>query len=469
MGVNVHVARSLLSRAAQGCSIRSEALMACSGTSSAQPRLTMALGSQMRAKMTLHLQNLWPRWRADAVALALALSAALLPSPAFAYTYTHSIPLGQSVIDGAVGAGYAPGSVIGIEAGSRSSLVIKNLHGTKTAPIVIVNKGGRARIGAVSGGSSLLVQNSSFVQIRGDGDPASFYGFDIWGANNTLSLKDLSTNIELCNLEVHHASGFAGIMFKSDPDCTGYENDFVQRDTFIHDNYIHDVPGEGIYAGYSFWADGKTDCPNGADYPHELVGVRIYNNITERTGREGIQLGSATADVEVFNNFVIDSGVLNQTYQNGAVQLGEGTTGKFYRNFIANVPGNGLILLGRGDRKVYDNIIVNSGEYAIFSDNRGSGARAEIPGSVVSILNNTLVNYGKDAYLVYNEITANEFANNLLTSPNTGFHLVREGSGATCSVTANISAPLSGLGFVDSSHNDSVSQMSPLPSMPALT
>lgn len=392
-------------------------------------------------------------WTVRAITTALLFFTVWLPA-ARAYTFTHTVPLTQSFIDGSTGSGYPPGSVIGIDAGSRRSLSISNLHGTADKPIIIANRGGRVRVGAAFGPSeSILVKNCSFIKLRGDGDPAHFYGFDLWGTNNLLSLTDLSTNAEICFFELHHARGFAGILFKTDP-CGGYPPGFVQRDTIIHDNYIHDVPGEGIYAGNSFWVKGES-CDGQHKIPHDLVGVRIYNNITERCGREGIQLGSATADAEIFNNLVIDSGLANDLDQRGGIQLGEGSAGKIYNNVIINTKVTAIMLLGRGDRFVYNNVIVNPGGSGIFCDNReGTESRGEIAGSRVRIYHNTIVGYGANAYDTRNEIAASEFINNIITPPRTGQLAVRTENGATCRSEFNVSKPLNELGFFNAANND---------------
>lgn len=68
-----------------------------------------------------------------------------------------------------------------------------------------------------------------------------------------------------------------------------------------------------MYIGHSFYSGFVTaSCTGIAEkvFPHDIVGLKIYDNIVERTGYDGIQVGCAIKDVEVFNNTVISAGLL---------------------------------------------------------------------------------------------------------------------------------------------------------------
>src|SRR5688572_28811406 len=143
--------------------------------------------------------------------------------------------------------------------------------------------------------------------------------------------------------------------------------------------------------------------------------------------------------------------------QRGGVQLGEGTTGKCYNNIIVGAPGNGLILLGLGDRLVANNVIANIGVNAIFCDDRFN---TEIPGAHVRIVNNTIINYGQNTFLLFNQYTVNEFKNNLITPVPGGYKLIEtffdpnSDSGATYTTANNIADVVANLGLVDPANLD---------------
>ncbi len=325
--------------------------------------------------------------------------------PAFDYTVT--LTPGQRVhFDGSV---VDPGAVIGLE-GEGAQLVLHGLRGTADQPIVIVNRAGRVRIGSAEG-DALRLSACSHVELRGDGDPEVRHGIELFQAGDQgLHITDLSTDVAASWLENHHA-GFAGVMAKTDPTwhsepggsgTPGAANrgKFVQRKTRIHHMLIYDCPGEGMYVGHSFFSGIHADRHDSRTpllYPHELHGVSIAHNQVFRCGREGIQVGSATHDVEIHHNLVYDCGLLGLAAQSNGIQLGEGTTGRLSANTIVRTRANGVILLGRGDIRVEDNVIVDAGENAIFADSRPDTR----VGSTYMFSRNTLVRPARHGLLVF--------------------------------------------------------------------
>src|SRR5690606_423119 len=116
-------------------------------------------------------------------------------------------------------------------------------------------------------------------------------------------------------------AGFAGIMAKVDP-STNCANKAPERPNYtmfnarIHHCYFHDISGEGIYLGNSFFGGTTVYCGS-TQYPHEVRGVRIHDNLLESTGWESIQVGSAVSDVEIYNNRIYNYGAANNPSQNG--------------------------------------------------------------------------------------------------------------------------------------------------------
>src|SRR5690606_8042497 len=126
-------------------------------------------------------------------------------------------------------------------------------------------------------------------------------------------------------------------------------------------------------------------------YPHSIENVKVYNNITDKTGCEGIQVGCVLKGCEIYNNKVTNFGTDPfAPAQNNGIQIGEGTGGKCYNNLVKNGPGNGIICLGLGDNVVYNNLIINAGSNGIFCDERYT------TGNFYKFINNTIVNPGAD-------------------------------------------------------------------------
>lgn len=389
-------------------------------------------------------------------ALRAALAGCVLTvagSLASAQSFDYVIPLTQETVDNAV-LQLPAGSVIGIQAGERGRLVLTNFHGAPGQRFVFKNKDGKVRVkNTVSGQDAIGIGNCSEFEFRGDGVAGIKYGIEIYESYgpSSLGIGALSTNYEVCFIEAHHNFTFSGITAKTDPGANGYaqRGNFTQYDTKIHDCYMHDLWGEGFYIGSSFYTQG-----HGAEkwLPHDIIGLRVYNNITERTGREGIQVGSAPQDVEIYNNICIDSGIAGLLYQENGVQLGGGTTGKFYNNIIIGAQDNGLTMGTRGDVDIFNNIIVDAASYGIFSnDDTTPGA----PGGHIRFYNNTIINPGLSGLLSHAATYTNEFRNNIGVIPNTAYNIVDTDVDTTVIQSNNLSqTTTAGIGFINESLHD---------------
>lgn len=311
--------------------------------------------------------------------------------------------------------GVQPGDIICLQGGIvyDRPIEIRNLRGTAGAPILITNCGGLAEVDMSGRTYVMKTVDSQHFRITGTGWSEEQYGIRLINANNIgLQMDYLSSNFEIDHIEVTGV-GFAGIMAKTDPSCDDatIRGNFVMRDISIHDNYVHDTGGEGLYVGNSFYANGvNLSC--GIRLPHDIVNVDIYRNRVENTGWEAIQLGTAISGARVFNNRVLNFGTANRNAQNNGIQIGEGTGGLCYNNLVINGPGTGIIVLGYGDNIVFNNIIVNPGKNGIFCDTRFS------PGSGFKFINNTIIDPGTDGININaSELELNTLVNNLIVNP----------------------------------------------------
>lgn len=318
------------------------------------------------------------------------------------------------------------GAIIYIPAGTRGSLLLKNIKGNAENPIKIINQGGRVTISAATTASyAFKTQNCQYFKVLGNGTANVKYGIDINGGNIGMTMDDLSTDFEVANVEVRNAA-FAGIMAKTDPTCdvATQRGHFTMRNVILHDSYVHKTGGEGFYVGNSFYADGVA-AACGTVLPHDVVNIKIYNNLVDSTGCEGIQVGSAITGSEVYNNTVKSPGLSPfASGQNNGIQIGEGTGGKCYNNLIKNAPGNGIIVLGLGDNLVFNNIIINAGGHGIFADSRYT------PGPNFQFINNTIIAPGMDGIKLNSEtIAMNTVINNVIIIPGTGMAINRKSNG----------------------------------------
>ena len=324
---------------------------------------------------------------------------------------TYVVPAGTVIVD-AVKLGLKPGSVICLDSRIEyGNLLFRNLEGTYDQRIVIRNCGGVARINATGKNFGIKTENSKFFRITG-GDVKGEYGIIVTGGTMGITLQHLSTNFDVDHIEIQN-SGFAGIMAKTDPGCdpATWRGNFVMQGVALHNNYIHDTGGEGIYAGNSFFASG-VNTPCGKQYPHEVRYIRIFGNVVKNTGWDGIQLGSATHGASVHTNVIENYGTENINPQNSGIQIGEGTGGVCYNNLIKGGTGNGMVILGLGDNIIYNNVIDQAGNHGVFCDERYS------PGDGFVFLNNTILNPRGDGIRIYAEILPrNVILNNIITNP----------------------------------------------------
>ncbi len=324
---------------------------------------------------------------------------------------TYTVPADARTIDGEA-LGLTPGTIIELDASVvYGNLKFVNIVGSEGQPIVIRSSGGTARINGGDQSYAVKFQKSKYFRFTG-GDADGVYDIKIDGGHLGMTLEYLSTDFEVDHVEITNI-GFAGLMAKTDPSCDDatIQGNFTMTNISIHDNFVHDTGGEGFYVGNSLYEKGM-QTPCGIRQPHEIHNVKVYNNKVKNSGWEGIQVGSATQGAMVFNNQVENYGMANKPGQNNGMQIGSGTGGVFFNNFIKNGNGNGLIMMGLGDNVVHDNVIVNAGENGIFCDERRS------PGPGYQFINNTIVSPGKDGIRLYSdEVPVNVVLNNIIVNP----------------------------------------------------
>ena len=320
-----------------------------------------------------------------------------------------------------------PGDTIYIESGFRKQLRLANFHGDASNYIVFINLGGEV-IFENDNQYGILIQNCSFFRLTGTGSTDSEYGIRILETRENasgMSINSLSTDFEIDHLEIAN-TGFAGIMAFSQPtsDKKANRGNFVQENTVIHDNYIHNTIGEGLYIGHSFYNGITSENSTETLYPHDLKGVRIYKNRIEHTGWDGMQVGCATSDCEIFDNKISNYGEGMVVSQHSGIQISGGTTGKCYNNEIENGSGHGISVFGLGDNLVYNNLILNAGYnyfpedkskriYGIFCDDRST-----IAGKSFNFINNTIISPKSDGIRFYSTLSSNnKLYNNVIINP----------------------------------------------------
>ncbi|MBN2713251.1 MAG: right-handed parallel beta-helix repeat-containing protein [Planctomycetes bacterium] len=280
------------------------------------------------------------------------------------------IPLSMDTFDGAK-AKVKPGDTIAIMAGKRVTLKIINVCGTEKKPVTVINKDGVVEVANKDRGYAIAIQGCAYLRFTGTGSKKDKYGIRCATERKGMMafhVNGKSTDIEVDHVEVFGA-GFAGFNVKDEPklDKSTNRDNFVMYNISLHDNYVHDVSGEGFYIGHTFYGGWKEPKTGTILYPHLIKGLRVYNNIIHNAGCEAIQIGSADEDVEVFGNVMVKTGCDPfAKWQDNGLQIGSPTTGSFHNNIILDAPGNGIVMWGDGTNKIYDNVIARCGGYGIY-------------------------------------------------------------------------------------------------------
>lgn len=329
-----------------------------------------------------------------------------------------------------------PGERICILAGVYPFISIEGVVGTAEKPVQIINCGGVVQVspvlradGTFGGGSyGLRMVKSRHFKLSGTGMPGITYGFKVDGSTkviaNGVAVSDSCGDFSVNNVEVTKSQ--AGFIMKTNPsNCAPgtWGPNWTMRNLELFNNYIHNVEGEGFYIGNTNYTSTVTDC-SGASIvvPVQVIrNVRVYNNVFDTTGWDGIQVATAPEGVEIFNNTVRNFGYINKSSQQAGILLGGRSNGKVYNNIIMNGTGNGIQVFGQGVNYIYNNLVVNSGtslqDGMIFDDRPYAGD----PGLSVRAYNNTVVKTGRDGIRMMNSnntvAPGSQFVNNLVIAP----------------------------------------------------
>lgn len=372
----------------------------------------------------------------------------------------HIITLSQENVNGTT-LNIQAGDTVCLQAGPRNYLYFKNIVGDSLNPVVVINYGGAVVVANTTHVIGIKFSNSRYFRLTGTGVDTIPYGIKVMQTNtyaNGISLSDFSSNMEIDHIEIAN-TGFAGIMCKTNPTCdrTANRGNFTMYDVSIHNNYIHHTGGEAMYIGHSSYSGYPTTCYGLPDtlFPHDIIGLKIFDNLIEYAGWDGIQVGCAVENCAIYANRLINYGYLGEQYHNAGIQMGGGTSGDCFNNYLINGTGIGINVFGIGNNTIYNNVIINAGLtfypndptkyiHGIFCDDRST-----IPGRFFNFINNTIVNTKTDGIRFSStQSSNNKIVNNIIINPGSlGNYTypeqsyVRVTTGASATINRNFFAP----------------------------
>ncbi|MEM6697248.1 MAG: 3-coathanger stack domain-containing protein [Bacteroidota bacterium] len=306
---------------------------------------------------------------------------------------------------------YAPGDVFCIEADTIRGLRLIDFEGAANNPLVFKNCDQQVIIDE-HGYEGIEFRNSKYIHFTGTGS-ADEYGFKVihTGASRVgFNIGFLCSDFEVDHLQIGH-TGFAGIMAKTDPNCsddrTWRRNGYILSNLNLHHNYIHDTEGEGFYLGFTggYKVNSSRNCEGDPIFGHWLENIDVHHNIVENAGWDGIQLHLVRHNGTVHHNEIKNWGQANRYAQDFAMNIRAGSY-QVYNNQMISEPGgegNGMQWIDvEGGSTFYNNLLYGAKGYGMFMHMRTA---YEDPTLGYFIGNNTFVKTERSAFFYNSAIT----------------------------------------------------------------
>lgn len=250
-------------------------------------------------------------------------------------------------------AAWQPGDVIQMPSGNWNLIDIGGISGTEGCPITFVNQGGVVTVETVR-----FRVGTRYMRFLGSGFGQAPYGIKVVSKGG-VAMYSGASDFEIGYVEA--TGGDVGFMIKRDPSVSEPASQYpaVQANISIHDSFIHDVAGEGMYIGHTY--------PKGDPYhdnlvPSRLDHVTIFDNVVTRTGWDGIQLSNCRNNAEIKNNSVSKFGMTDIDSQRAGIILGGNCSGDVHDNEVEDGTGNGIQIFGFGAIAVYGNFVSEAGK-----------------------------------------------------------------------------------------------------------
>jgi len=332
----------------------------------------------------------------------------------------YTVGVDVSFVDGLENyADVKPGDTICIEAGTRPSLKLRNFRGESGNPIVVINSGGTVVIqGSSDDYAGIDIRDSEYIRVTGTGvsgqcggaylESEQQCGFVVLDGSRGVAGINRTGYIEIDHVEVNGPSKM-GVNLKSKDENGINRSDWIQYDTYLHHNYIHETGTEGFYVGSSFYSDGLDPV---------LDGVEVSHNLIVDTGWDGLQVGSATKNCTIHHNRIVQASQLNNPSQRSSIMNNRGSVCHIYNNLIIDGLSRGIYIQGNGGNQVYNNVIVRPGRH---ETDQGDGivvATGSNNGESIYIWNNTIVEPKRHGIIFRNDQgDGNLIQNNLIVGP----------------------------------------------------
>lgn len=268
---------------------------------------------------------------------------------------TFSNPLGDASIAGNGTTNFAydfddvsrPGLKIYVKGTFNGRINITGLRGTADDPVRFQGPTtGQAVFTATNGSQPYALQfttGNQYIEIDGSASSTEQYGIKLEGYIATATSGQVlffsgsqQKGFHIHGIEIDGrrgqgsaTGGGAALQFQPPTPSVGQNGEnYSQEYIIIHDCYIHNNFGEGMYVGYF------SDARQSGYRPDRMGTVLIFDNIIEYTNRDGIQWASADY-WEIFRNRIFETGEEANASHISAFSLNDGNgTGYLYQNYV---------------------------------------------------------------------------------------------------------------------------------------
>jgi PKD repeat protein len=197
---------------------------------------------------------------------------------------------------------------------------------------------------AFSRDEAILFENCKDVIFDMKADPTIEYGMKINNAGFNVQTTSSKFKVYGCFLENVASSGFK---FK-DSNLMRVDHPNIFEDCHIAGNKVKGGKNEGMYIGHYAYEQ----------YRHTVRRCKIYRNIVEDMGWDGIQPANGDEDCEVHDNIVRGCGASKTANQLFGLSINSGFTGEVYNNLVIEKNGCGgrIQVHPHSHVKLYNNV-----------------------------------------------------------------------------------------------------------------
>jgi hypothetical protein len=260
-----------------------------------------------------------------------------------------------------------PGDVVRLKGQITKNLVLFNFVGTEEAPIHLINDG---LVTVTDAGKLLHLVNCRHVILDGLGDDAHPYGIVLAdtrvpaAGSQALFMRNYTegtsqslglTDIEIFGVHVKANTGGAGIQADTAGSAAFNRDSWEFDHLSVHHNLVEDTLNEGFYIGHTRdWLSDDVE----THLAYQIRGAKLYRNTIRRTGKDGLQVCNAVADLEVHDNHVSEVATKRMSGHTSSFQYNSGSSGHVYNNqFLGGSGVNMQVGCTGGDTWFFDNVV----------------------------------------------------------------------------------------------------------------